>query len=363
MHADLKYKIALNNFSKFGPVRLKKLKKTFPSAQHVWLAPIKELVRAGIEEKVAAEFAARRTTLNPDELMERSVKENIRVIAIEDDDYPALLREIYDPPHLLYCRGNMKKDEFSLAVVGTRKFTNYGQQVTETIVRDLAKNNFTITSGLALGIDTLAHNATLSEAGRTIAVLGTGLDKSSLYPSSNRYLVDKITAGGGAVISEFPLGTPPLRHNFPQRNRIISGLALGTIVIEAGEKSGALITARYALEQNREVFSVPGNIYSLVSVGPNNLIKQGARPVTTAAEIIEALNLNAINTYIENKKIMPESPEEEMILSNITHEPRHIDELIRLTGLDTSQINSTLIIMEMKGMIKNLGNMQYVLAR
>lgn len=361
---DTKYKIALNNFPKFGPVRMKKLNQFFSSPEHIYTATANELIQAGIEENIAQEFVAARTNINPDALLERLEKENIKIISVEDEDYPKLLLEIYDPPPLLYYKGKLKKnDEFNLAVVGTRKFSSYGKQATEIIVRDLAKNNFTITSGLALGIDTLAHNACINSGTRTIAVLGTGIDHLSIYPSSNRYLIDKIIAGGGAVVSEFPLGTPPLRHNFPQRNRIISGLSIGTLVVEAGEKSGALITARFALDQNREVFAVPGNIYSLVSVGPNNLIKQGARPVSGANEIIEALDLININAYIDNKKIIPESREEEEILANISHEPKHIDDLIRLTGLDTSQINSTLILMEMKGMIKNLGNMRYVLAR
>ncbi|MFH0891168.1 MAG: DNA-processing protein DprA [Candidatus Falkowbacteria bacterium] len=364
MSDDIKYKVALNNFPKFGPVRLRKLKKYFPDAEHIFKSPPGELTRAGIEEKTANEFAAARKNIDPDALWEKVKKENIAVIALEDDDYPDLLKEIYDPPHLLYCRGEIgKKNGSGLAVVGTRKFSPYGKQVTETLVSDLVNNNFTVISGLALGIDTLAHNAALSLSGRTIAVLGTGLDKKNLYPSSNLRLADKIAAEGGAVISEFPLGTPPLKHNFPQRNRIISGMTLGTIVIEAGERSGALITARYALEQNREVFAVPGNIYSPVSVGPNNLIKAGAKPVTTASEIMDTLDLTRINTYIENKKIMPASREEEIILANIKYEPQHIDELIRLTGLDTARINSTLIIMEMKGMVKNLGGMQYVLGR
>ncbi|OGF26229.1 DNA protecting protein DprA [Candidatus Falkowbacteria bacterium RIFOXYB2_FULL_47_14] len=364
MPDDIKYKVALNNFPKFGPVRLKKLKKYFPDAEHIFKASSEELIRAGIEGKTADEFAAARKSIDPDALWEKVNKENIAVIALEDDDYPNLLKEIYDPPHLLYYRGEIdKKNGSNLAVVGTRKFSPYGKQVTETLVSDLVNNNFTVISGLALGIDTLAHNAALSLSGRTIAVLGTGLDKKNLYPSSNLRLADMIAAEGGAIVSEFPLGTPPLKHNFPQRNRIISGMTLGTIVIEAGERSGALITARYALEQNREVFAVPGNIYSPVSVGPNNLIKAGAKPVTTASEIMETLDLTRINTYIENKKIMPASREEEIILANITYEPQHIDELIRLTGLDTARINSTLIIMEMKGMVKNLGNMQYVLSR
>ena len=247
--------------------------------------------------------------------------------------------------------------------MGTRKYSSYGQQAVEYIVKDLVRNNLTIVSGLALGIDALAHQAALAAGGKTVAVLGSGLDKQNIYPSQNRYLVNKIMETGGSVISEFPLGTPPLRYNFPQRNRLISGLSLGTLIIEAGEKSGALITAAYALEQNREVFAVPGSIHSLVSAGPNKLIKEGARVVTSASDIIETLNLTQATAYISAKKIMPEGENEKKIASLLSFEPIHIDELVRASGLDTAAANSTLVIMEMKGMIKNLGGMYYILAR
>lgn len=364
----LKYWIALNHFPKFGPIRFKKLIKYFSSKDsglaNAFKASFNELIKAGIENNIAEEFIATRAEINPDKIIARLEEENIKVITINNENYPKLLAEIYNPPPLLYYKGEIDlKDEFILAVVGTRKYTNYGKQVTEHIVKDLAANNLTIVSGLALGIDALAHLATLEVNGKTIAVLGSGLDKQSLYPSQNRYLADRIIRSNGVIISEFPPGTPPLRHNFPQRNRIISGLSLGTLVTEAGEKSGALITANFALEQNREVFTVPGNIYSPASQGPNKLIKLGAKPVTSAEDIIETLNLTQATSYINNKKIIPESDEEKKIISYLSYEPLHVDELARQTGLDTATTNSTLTIMEMKGMIRNLGGMQYVLAR
>ena len=360
----LKYLIAVSHFPKFGPVRINKLKKFFPDLESAFRATSNDLIQAGLEENIATEFTAVRANIDPDKIMDDLARENIKVITIDDQSYPKLLAEIYGPPPLLYWKGMIEKnDEFSLAVVGTRKFTSYGQQATENIVQELAASNITIISGLAYGIDSLAHNACLNAGGRTVAVLGSGLDQQSIYPSANRYLAEKIIDSDGLILSEFPLGTPPLRHNFPQRNRIISGLALGTMVVEAGEKSGALITARLSLEQNREVFAVPGSIYSLVSFGPNNLIKQGAKPVTRAADILEALDLTRITSYIDSKKIIPESAEEELIITHLGQEPVHVDELIRLTKLKTSLINSTLTLMEMKGMVKNLGGMQYVLAR
>jgi len=248
-----------------------------------------------------------------------------------------------------------------LAVVGSRKFSSYGKMAAEKIIGILSQNNLTITSGLALGIDAIAHLTALEAGGRTIAVLGSGLDKENIYPSANRYLADKIISSGGTIISEFPIGTPPLKHNFPQRNRLIAGISIGTLVIEADEKSGALITARYALEQNREVFAVPGSIFSNQSRGTNKLIKQGAIPITAAEDIIEALNLAQATGPIDKKNIVPQTPEEEKIFLQLSHEPMHIDELMRLTKLDTSKINSTLTIMEMKGLVKNLGGMQYVI--
>lgn len=361
MANDIKFLVAIHSFPKFGPARIKRLRNFFPSPEQAFRATTSELRQAGIEENIANEFYAARNEINPDALMEKIEKENIKILALGEKKYPRLLSEIFDPPPLLFYLGELhESNNFCLAVVGARKYSHYGQQVTEKIIFDLAKNNITIVSGLALGVDALAHNATLAANGKTIAVLGSGIDKYSIYPAANRYLSEKIVASGGLVMSEFPLGTPPLKFNFPQRNRIISGLSRGTLVIEASEKSGSLITANFALEQNREVFAVPGNIFSDNSAGTNALIKKGAKAVTTANDIMETLDLVNITSYINNKIAMPESKEEEIILSLLSHEPTHVDDLIRLSGLGVSQINSTLIIMEMKGMIKNVGNQSYV---
>lgn len=361
---EIKFWVAINYFSKFGPKRFKKLKKYFPDMKTAFNASPNELIRAGIENNIVDEFIATRHKIDPNQLIDNINKEKIKIITINDQNYPRLLKEIYSPPYILYYKGNIKQEfEFTIAIVGSRKYTSYGQQVTEELSKNLAQNKLTIVSGLALGIDTIAHTACLEAKGLTIAVLGSGIDKQNLYPSLNRYLVDKIILNNGCVLSEFPPGTAPLKHNFPQRNRIISGLSLGTIVIEAKKKSGSLITANYALEQNREVFAVPGNIYSLNSEGTNNLIKSGAKLVSSADDIIETLNLTKATEFINNKKIIPESIEEKEILSFLSHEPIHIDELARFTKFNSSKISSTLIMMEMKGIIRNLGGMQYVIAR
>lgn len=361
--ADLKYWLALNVFPKFGPARFKKLKRYFPRMADAFGASWPELMAAGIEENVAQEFIAFKHNLEPDKILAETIKEKISVVLIETAAYPGRLAEIYDPPPILYYKGRLEANEFNLAVVGSRRFSAYGRQATEKIVSELTRAGLTITSGLAFGIDALAHEAALSAGGRTIAVLGAGLNRQNIYPAANRYLAEKIINEGGLILSEFPLGTPPLRHHFPRRNRLISGLSLGTLVIEAGEKSGALITAKFALEQNREVFALPGSIYSPLSYGTNRLIKQGAMVVTAAADIIEALDLSQASAYIENKKIIPESDEEKKILSFLNFEPLHVDELVRLTGLNAAILNGALVMMEMKGMVRNLGGTKYVISK
>ncbi len=356
-----KYLIALNHFPKFGAKRLQLLRNYFSNYKEAFFASYNDLIEAGIPEKIAHEFIAARENINIDEILKILEKENIKTISISEEKYPKLLKEIHDPPILLYYKGKINKEDLNIAIVGSRKNTQYGQQVCEQFSYELSQTNIEIVSGLALGIDTIAHNTTIKNNKRTIAVLGTGIDEQSLYPASNKYLAHKIIETGGLLISEFPIGTPPLRFNFPQRNRIISGLSLGVVVIEANERSGALITAEIALEQNRDVFAIPGNIYSPASRGTNSLIKQGAKLITNSQEILEFLDLKQISANIETKKIIPETLEEAIILEFLSKEPTHINELVRLTRLDTATINSTLTIMEMKGNVKNLGGMEYIL--
>ncbi|PIZ00424.1 DNA-protecting protein DprA [bacterium (Candidatus Howlettbacteria) CG_4_10_14_0_8_um_filter_40_9] len=228
--------------------------------------------------------------------------------------------------------------------------------MTKDFASDLVLKGITIVSGLALGIDTAAHEAALSAGGRTIAVLGNGVEKP--YPPSNANLAEKIIKNG-AIISEFPIGTLPLRQNFPARNRIISGLSLGTLVTEAHEGSGSLITAGYTLEQNREVFAVPGSLYNKNSIGPNNLIKMGAKTVTSADDILEEMGWEQAEANSKAKKIFPSSPEEKVILGILENEPSHIDAIIKESGFESSQASSVLTIMEVKGKVKHLGGMVY----
>ncbi len=366
MHPQAPYFHAFNLFyERIGPARFKKILGYFGSLEKAWKGSgVSDFIAAGLEEDLAREIATRRPQINLEKEMEKMAQEDIEIVTILDENYPKLLKEIYDPPHVLYLKGILKaEDEFSLAIVGTRRLSNYGYQAAEKISYDLAQAGMTIVSGLAQGIDTLAHLGAVKQKKRTVAVLGSSLGKDDIFPSTNRKLAEMIIQEGGAILSEYPLGALALRHHFPARNRIVSGLALGVLVIEAPEKSGALLTARHALEQNREVFALPGSIFSPNSLGPNNLIKMGAKLVTDAQDILEELNLKSLVQNIETRQILADTKEEQMILDNLSHEALAIDKLVQLTKLETSLVNSTLSLMEMKGKVKNLGGAQYVLAR
>lgn len=354
----------MNQIQKFGPIRFKKLINFFPSIQDAWFASRQDLIEAGIESELIDDFFIKRETIIPEELWKTLEKEDVQVVTIDEPNYPTILKEIYDPPALLYYRGFLDNaDEFRMAVVGTRKITPYGRQACQEIVHQLASQGLVIVSGLALGIDSQAHETCIETGAKTIAVLGSGIDWANIYPHTNRRLAQKIIDSGGTIVSEFPMGMLPLRHNFPIRNRIISGLSLGTLVIEADDDSGSLITAKSALDQNREVFAVPGSIYSPTSQGANRLIKMGGKLVTHANDILEALNLNQVKEFIKSQEILPDSPEEEVILKILSKEPLHIDAIIRQSGLGAADVSGVLINMEMKGKIRNLGGMNYVLAR
>jgi DNA processing protein len=359
---DLKYWLAFSQFPKIGPKKFAQIRQYFPSLKYAWEAFQVELVEAGLPENLVAEFIAKRRTINPDSELEKLNQEKLQVVRIIDDHYPKLLREIYNPPYLLYYKGDLNNlNEHALGVVGTRKITNYGRQATELIVSQLIEQNFIIVSGLALGVDAVAHHVCVQHKKTTVAVLGGGLDRANVYPSANRFLAENILQNNGLIISEFAIGTIPTIFNFPLRNRIISGLSKGVLVIEAGESSGALITAKFALDQNREVFAIPGPITNNLSTGTNNLIKAGAKLVANVQDILEEFNLQEIIATPPAQKPIADSPEEALILRYLQNEPRHINELVRLTNLSVTEINSTLMLLEMKNVIQNLGNMTYII--
>lgn len=364
MLQDIKYWVALSKFNKIGPKKFQLLRNRFATVQNIWEANFLALRETGLDEKIAGEFILKRKEINPDQEMEKMEKENIKAVTVDDANYPKLLKEIYNPPFILFYKGDLKNlREQAIAIVGTRRVSPYGRQTTLEIAEALAEQDIVIISGLALGVDSIAHLAAVKRKKTTIAVLGSGLDAANIYPATHRSLANEILNNAGVLISEYPIGTIPLKHNFPARNRIISGLALGALIIEAGEHSGALITAAYALEQNREVFAVPGQITSPLSVGTNNLIKKGAKLVSSVADIFDELNLKQIKIFQTNKEIIPDTPEEAVILKYLTGEPRHVNELVRLTDLAITELNAWLMKLEMKGQVRNLGNMNYVASR
>lgn len=291
-------------------------------------------------------------------------KEAIKLVVSDEPEFPRLLKQIPAAPLFFYLKGELKKeDDFAFGIVGTRLATNYGKETAHTVSFKLAQIGLTIVSGMATGIDTEAHKGALAFGGRTIAVVASGLDEKSLFPQENVGLSRKIVEHG-ALISEHPLGMKADREKFVARNRIISGLSRGVLVVEAPLRSGALITARHALEQNREVFAVPGNISSRMSFGTNLLIKQGAALVTRAEDIMQELNLK-FNLESELKKqFQPENDVDQKIFSILTEtgEPKQIDDIVRSSGFGVQNVSAELTKMEMKGIIKNLGNGQYALS-
>lgn len=362
---ELAYWVAFTRILGIGPVRFKLLLDYFhDDVASAWKANSKELAQAGLDQKVIDGFIKQRAGSNPLRELEKLERLRVQVITIRDKAYPSLLKEIYNAPSVLYVAGTLKKEEdsFALGVVGTRKVSTYGRQVTEQFARELAQGHVTVVSGLAHGIDTIAHTAALDAGGRTIAVMASGLD--IIYPSENTGLARRIVESGqGALVTEFPLGVKPDSKNFPARNRIISGLSQGILVTEAPKQSGALITANFALEHGREVFAVPNGIYAIGSVGVNKLIQDGAHLVTDVQDILMALNLFMIPEHIEMQAALPENNEERALLPLLSHDPRHIDEIIRESGLPVTTVISAFMMMEIKGMIKQVGAMQYILAR
>jgi DNA processing protein len=288
-------------------------------------------------------------------------QQGITVLTWEDELYPRRLKEIDQPPPVLYTRGELvETDEWAVAIVGTRRVTAYGRQVTEEIAGALARNGVTVVSGMARGVDTIAHRAALSAGGRTIAVLGNGVDR--VYPPENRKLAADIIQQG-ALISDYPLGTPPEGINFPPRNRIISGISLGVVVVEAGVTSGALITAGFAADQGRDVFAVPGNIMAPQSEGTNRLIQDGAQPLLDPQNILDALNLTMITEHRTARVMLPADATEARLFKALGAEPMHVDEIRAKTDLPIEQVSSTLALMELKGMVRQVGGMNYIAVR
>ena len=358
---DTKYSVAFSRIPSIGTVRMRLLESAFSSMREAWEAPASALKAAGLTASALQQVTSRRPGIDPDHEMELIEQAGVRALSWHDSDYPAALKEIYDPPPVLFCKGGFApEDVCGVAVVGTRRASAYGREACHTLVRDLAAAGVTVISGLARGIDAIAHTTALDAGGRTIAVMGTGVDVT--YPADHKQLAERI-AESGALLSEYPLGTRPDSRNFPRRNRLLSGLSLGVLVVEAPMDSGVMHTVRFALDQGRDVFAVPGSIFSPTSLGTNRLVQDGAKLVTDAADILEELNVMRLEQQPALPGFMPlPAPEgiEAEVLQHIGTEPIHIDEVRRQSALPVANVSSTLSLLEIKGLIKQVGAMRYI---
>jgi DNA processing protein len=356
-----KYWIGLNMVKGIGAVRFQALMDIFGDACSAWQAPVGALQAAGISAKIIDKLVQMRSQVDLDQVWAQIQAQDIQVITWEDEIYPRRLKEIDQPPPVLYIRGDyLPEDEWAVALVGTRRITPYGRQITEEIASQLAHSGVTVVSGLARGIDGVAHQASLNAGGRTLAVLGSGVNR--VYPPEHRRLAEQIIASG-ALISDYAPGTPPEASNFPPRNRIISGLSLAVVVVEAGETSGALITANFAAEQGRDVFAVPGNILAPQSQGTNRLVQQGAHPLLSVKDLLEALELSTVIEHKAARAVLPADAVEATLLSVLGPEPLHVDDIRSQTGMPIEKVSATLALMELKGMVRQVGGMNYVSLR
>ena len=350
---------AIASCPSIGPRAYAALRSVFNPIAAAWTAPKAAFHETGLSPKVVDTFIAHRSAFDFDVFAKLLERTGVSFVTIEDDDYPELLKHIYDPPIVLYYRGALRQAQGDnlISVVGTRKATDYGVHVTRTITEELVRAGVIIVSGLALGIDAIAHQTTVDHGGRTIAVLGGGVDADSVAPRTNARLAEEIIEKGGALVSEYPPGTIPRPEYFPQRNRIIAGLCIGTIVTEAPIESGALITAKCAREENREVFAVPGNITYENSTGTNLLIKLGAHCVTEAQDILDILGFKC--ALPQQEKLTMGTVEEQHVMNLIAGSPLTTDELMEKTTLTPSSLLSTLSLLELKGLARDVGGKRY----
>ncbi len=362
--SELKGWLALLTVPKIGPIRYISLVKHFGSPERALSASEKELAELpDVGPVIATNMRNKVSWQEAEKQLGLMEKNQVQMVTFKDKTYPGNLLSIYDPPPLLFVKGELSPDDRNaVAIVGCRSASSYGKWITERIGGELSKRGVTIVSGMARGIDSIGHLAALKENGRTLAVLGSGLDV--LYPPENKKLAGRI-ASSGAILSEFLFGTKPEAPNFPRRNRLISGLSLGVVIVEAGSKSGALVTAHCALEQNREVFAVPGNLGSKTSEGTNRLIKEGAKLVTSVEDILEELRLD-VNKEKTMSRVRTErnlaklSEMETSIFKLISDEPYHIDKIASGASVGVPQALSTLLSLELKGLVKQLSGKMFV---
>ncbi len=356
---DEKYIFGFALIPEIGPARFEKLKKTFNSLESAWKASATSLARAGIDKKTSKIIVQKRSAIIIEQEYEKFKQSKIIMLCKDQGGYPKRLKEIKSAPFVLFCLGNIKLlQKKQLAIVGTRKPTNYGQIVTEKLAIGISNTGLVVTSGMAHGIDSCAHKAALDAGKPTIAVLGGGIANTILQISSKQ-IAQAILSQDGLIVSEYQPNFLASKFTFPARNRIISGLSLGVLVIEAGEKSGSLITARYALEQNREVLAVPGNIFSPQSLGTNWLLKQGAQLVRDANDILEAFHFTIPQENNVKERVFDDE-QEQKIYCRLSFEPIHIDKLARICNLNSSTVAMKLSLVELKGAIKSLGGGMFI---
>jgi DNA processing protein len=361
MDGAKKYWIGFNLVRGIGAVRFHQILSYFGDLSLAWDAPAEAFKQAGLPERALQNFLRLRAEIDLDELYESILEQNITVLTTQDEDYPHLLQEIDQPPPVLYLRGSLlPADDLAVAVVGTRRVSAYGRQVAQDTAYFLAGHGLTIVSGMARGVDALAHQAALRAGGRTIAVLGSGVDV--IYPPENRKLAEEII-DNGALVSDYPLGTQPEGINFPPRNRIISGLSLASIVVEAGERSGALITADFAVEQGREVFAVPGNVLSPMSRGTNRLIQKGACALVSPQDVLDVLDLERVTEHQAARQVLPADTTEAKILQVMDYDPMHVDDICAAVSMPVDKISAALTMMELKGLVQHVGGMRYTALR
>ncbi len=362
--------IALNMVDGVGPIRVRALLDRFNEPQAILSATKADLMQVeGVGDEVARSIISWREKVDLDGELTRIEKAAVQIVTRDDPEYPKNLREVYDPPIILYVRGTLsERDALAIAVVGSRRTTLYGQDMARKLAYQLGRVGVTVVSGLARGIDTAAHTGALQAKGRTVAVIGCGID--IVYPAENEKLANEIIEKGGAVVTEFPFGVKPDKQNFPMRNRIISGWSLGTVVVEANLKSGALITANQAAEQGRQVFAVPGRADSILSRGTNKLIKDGAKLTEDAEDILGEFEYLLPKRATEQAEAASEgggtkpalvlSEMEEKVMAQVGQEETAIDEIIRASGLTTACVSATLLSLEMKRLVRQLPGKLYV---
>ena len=350
------YWVAFHLVPYIGSNRLDRLLGRFGSLAAAWMAPEPEL-QTVLDERSLASLIRCRKEIDPAKEMECIDRAGIQVVTRQSGAYPRLLAEIPVPPPVLYVKGSLShEDAVAVSIVGTRKLTSYGREVTRRLATELTEAGVVVVSGLARGIDGIAHEAALAAGGRTLAVLGSGVNV--IYPPEHRHLAERVVESGG-LISDYPPHRGPDAPNFPARNRIIAGMTLGTIVVEAPTRSGALITTDFALDYGREVFAVPGSVLSAASSGCHHLLRQGARLVTCAADVLDDLNLVVPGETAAQQQSLPLDEDERRLLALLTGEPQHIDEVVAAVARPVAQVAALLLTMELKGLIHNVGAQHY----